>query len=56
MNNIFTNCNILLPNSIENVTGVDEITELWRSHCKQLCNCIRDIDIQQIKSDAKIYK
>ena len=42
-----------IPNSIENVTGIDEITELWRSHFKQLFNCIRDIDIQQIKCDAK---
>ena len=47
------NCNIPLPNSIEDVTGIDEITELWRSHFKQLFNCIRDIDIQQIKCDAK---
>ena len=38
-----------LPNSIEDVTGIDEITELWRSHFKQLFNCIRDMDIQQIK-------
>ena len=47
------NCNIPLPNSIEDVTGIDEITELWRSHFKQLFDCIRDIDIQQIKYDAK---
>ena len=47
------NCNIPLPNSIEDVTGIDEITELWRSNFKQLFNCIRDIDIQQIKCDAK---
>ena len=46
-------CNIPLPNSIEDVTGIDEITELWRSHFKQLFNCIRDTDIQQIKCDAK---
>ena len=26
------NCNIPLPNSIEDVTGIDEITELWRFH------------------------
>ena len=37
---------ISLPNSIEDVTGIDEITELWRSHFEQLFNCIRDIDIQ----------
>ena len=47
------NCNIPLPNSIEDVTGIDGINELWRSHFKQLFNCIRDIDIQQIKCDAK---
>ena len=47
------NCNIPLSNSIEDVTGIDEITELWRSHFKQLFNCIRDIHIQQIKCDAK---
>ena len=50
------NCNIPLPNSIEDVTCIDEITELWQSPFKQLFNCIRDIDIQQIKCDAKIYK
>ena len=42
-----------LPNSIEDVSGIYEITELWRSHFKQLFNCIRDIDIQQIKCDSK---
>ena len=38
-----------LPNSIEDVSGIFEIIELWRPHFKQLFNCIRDIDIQQIK-------
>ena len=42
-----------LPNSIEDVSGIFEITELWRPHFKQLFNCIRDIDIQQIKCDSK---
>ena len=42
-----------LPNSIKDVSGIFEITELWRSHFKQLFNCIRDIDIQQIKCDSK---
>ena len=42
-----------LPNSIEDVNGIFEITELWRSHFKQLFNCIRDIDIEQIKCDSK---
>ena len=35
------NCKIPLHNSNEDVTGIDEITELWRSHFKQLFNCIR---------------
>ena len=46
------NCNIPLPNSVESITGKEEITELWRSHCKQLFNCISDTDLQQIKYDA----
>ena len=42
-----------LPNSIDDISGIFEITELWRSHFKQLFNCITDIDIQQIKCDSK---
>ena len=30
------NYNIPLPNSIEDVTGIDEISMLWRSHFEQL--------------------
>ena len=30
-----------------------QVTELWRSHLKQLFNYIRDIDIKQIKCVVK---
>ena len=44
-----------LPNSVEDVSGIFEITELWRPHFKQLFNCIRDIDIQQITFFVRKY-
>ena len=44
-------CNIPLPNSVEGISEKEEITELWRSHFKQLFNCISDIDLQQMKYD-----
>ena len=50
------NYNIPLPNSVEDVTGIDEITELWRPHFKQLFNCVKDVDLQQIKCDVKYKK
>ena len=37
------NCNKPLPNSVEGISGKEEFTELWRSHFKQLFNCISDI-------------
>ena len=46
------NCNIPLPNSVECISGKEEITELWRCHFKQLFNCISDIDLLQIKYDV----
>ena len=32
------NCIKPLPNSVEGILGKEEITELWRSHFKQLFN------------------
>ena len=49
------NCNKPLPTSVEGILGKEEITELWRSHFKQLFNWISDIDLQQIKYDVS-YK
>ena len=46
------NCNMPLPNSVEGITGKEEITELWKLHFEQLFNCIRDIDLQKMKYDV----
>ena len=44
--------NFKIPNSVEGISGKDEITELWRSYFKQLFNCISDIALKQIKYDV----
>ena len=46
------NCNIFLPNSVEAITGKDNITELWNSHFEQLFNCIRYTDFLKMKYDG----
>ena len=35
------NSKITLPTSIENATGTEEITELWRNHYENLFNCLQ---------------
>ena len=37
---------------MEGITGKEEITELWKSHFAQFCNCITDVDFQKIKYDV----
>ena len=46
------NCKVPLPNSIDGVTGADNITELWKGHFEQLFNCIHDNDITSLHYDV----
>ena len=46
------NCKVLLPNSIDGVTGADNITELWNGRFEQLFNCIHDNDITSLHYDV----
>ena len=34
------NSKVMLPSSIENATGVEEITMLWKKHDQSLFNCL----------------
>ena len=43
--NRMNNCKVPLPNSIDGVTGADNITELWKGHFEQLFKCIHNNDI-----------
>ena len=36
------NSKILLPSSIENATGEEEITRLWKNHYESLFNCLQN--------------
>ena len=46
------NCKVPLQNSIDGVTGADNITELWKGHFGQLLNCIHDNDITSLHYDV----
>ena len=41
-----------MPNSIDGVTGADNITELGKGHFEQLFNCIHDNDITSLHYDV----
>lgn len=45
------NCNTPLPSSVDGVTGADKITDLWRSHFKDLFNCIGDRTFTNLEYD-----
>ena len=43
------NCNTPLPDTINNVTGADNILELWRKHFYDLFNCLQRQSIDKSK-------
>ena len=45
--------NVPLPTSIEDATGKKEVTELWKTHFKQLLNCLSGRDIKDLSYECQ---
>ena len=44
------NSKVMLPSSIENATGVNEITMLWKKHYENLFNCLENNNVKYYNS------